>query len=145
MSDGPVRALEVVRGRAERDPEAELRRAIAKVVQKSVEVAETAVSLAPEIDDEIEDPPPGWTKRAFRIAKDARKSTSEAPVYLKMASGLAESKAKADKHETIDLNIRHEVVLPSLQSEEELAEMKVIEVTPVDRQLDQSSELDEDV
>lgn len=86
----------------------------------------SAVGDATEIDDDqpiISDegkvigrePPPkpeGWTKKRFRMARDLRKSTQDAPVYAKIAAGQVQDMRRRDAEKSVNINVRHEFVLP---------------------------------
>lgn len=70
--------------------------------------------------------PEGWSQKKFRIARDARKSTAEAPVYLKMASRRLEAKESAAPPPIGNLNIL--INLPPPETPEEHAAMPAIDV-----------------
>lgn len=78
---------------AQRD--ARIRKKATDIVLSALRAPETAE--LPE--GALEAPPPGWTKRALRIALDATNSMKAAPAYLGMAQRILESYRKAESDE----------------------------------------------
>lgn len=75
---------------AQRD--ARIRKKATDIVLSALRAPETAE--LPE--NALNSPPPGWTKRALRIALDATNSMKAAPAYLGMAQRILESYRKAE-------------------------------------------------
>jgi len=116
-----------------------IRRAIeAQLAEEDMAIA-SAANKAADIDDDGYDPetrtrippekPAGMSARDFRIARDARKSTKDAPVYLKLASERAAARSRLEAAASSgqsQINIL--IQLPPLESDEEAAQRPVIDV-----------------
>jgi hypothetical protein len=84
---------------------AEIRALQAAVDLEAERVTAIAIRGFGEIDENTTEPPAGWSKRSFRIAKHALKPTPEAPIALKLAASRCESARRQTDDRGTTINV----------------------------------------
>lgn len=88
-----------------------IRRRATSILEAALRAPDVAeLGEIPKKPDGTWDPPPGWTKKALRIAMDATNSMKAAPAYLGMAQRIHESYRKAENDKPAAPTINAEVV-----------------------------------